>query len=88
MRNAGRSIAYSRSELAGRPARVSVAIPSSGYGEVIVKVGAGVTNEIAVSLDGSAIAVGEKVVVDVRPDALVVAAWEDESAPGRSEDTE
>lgn len=89
MRNAERSIAYSRTELAGRPARVSVAIPPSGYGEVIIKVGAGMTNEIAVSLDGSPIASGEKVVVvDVRPDALVVATWEDGPASGRAEETE
>jgi membrane-bound ClpP family serine protease len=63
MENSENSIAFSAAGLTGMIAEVLVPIPASGYGEVLVKVGAGFTNQIAASFDGVDIAGGAKVVV-------------------------
>ncbi len=63
MEDSENSIAFSAAELSGALAEVLVPIPSKGYGEVLVKVGAGFTNQIAASFDGVEIAGGAKVVV-------------------------
>ncbi|WP_424765892.1 protease [Paenibacillus sp. sgz302251] len=73
MEESENSIAFSIHGLSGVLAEVLVPIPASGYGEVMVKVGAGFTNQIAASFDGIAIAGGAKVVVvEVKDDTLYV----------------
>ncbi|GGG27066.1 NfeD family protein [Paenibacillus abyssi] len=74
MQQSENSTSYSLGEMSGRIAEVLVPIPSSGYGEVIVKVGAaGITNQIAASHDGEPIPSGSKVVVvEVRDATLYV----------------
>lgn len=73
MKNSENSVAYSIHELAGKRAEVITSIPASGYGEVLVRVGAGNTNHIAESFDREAIAEGTKVVVvRVKDDVLGV----------------
>jgi len=73
MENSENSIAFSVTDLTGKLGEVLVSIPSSGYGEVMVKAGAGVTNQIAASFDGTPIANGAQVVVvEVREDTLYV----------------
>lgn len=50
------------------------AIPASGCGEVLVRIGAGVTNHTAESFEGRDIPEGSRVVVvEVKPDTLLVA---------------
>ncbi|AZN43849.1 protease [Paenibacillus albus] len=57
------STSYSIRELTGKIGEVSVTIPGKGFGEVLIKVGAGLTNHIASSVDGDQIPNGERVVV-------------------------
>lgn len=67
------SIAFALNDLSGMLAEVLVPIPVSGYGEVMVKVGAGFTNQIAASFEGFEIAEGARVVVvEVRDSTLYV----------------
>ncbi|WP_342716211.1 NfeD family protein [Paenibacillus catalpae] len=67
------SIALSEKDLSGKIAEVITAIPSKGYGEVLVKAGAGHTNQIAASFDGEDIPGGVRVViVEVKDNTLYV----------------
>ncbi|WP_028611151.1 membrane protease regulatory membrane protein [Paenibacillus harenae] len=73
MENSESSIAFSLHSLPGMLAEVLVPIPASGYGEVMVKVGAGFTNQIAASFDKVDIAGGSQVVVvEVKDSTLYV----------------
>ncbi|MOA18801.1 putative membrane protein YuaF [compost metagenome] len=73
MKNSENSIAFSLQSLSGALAEVLVPIPASGCGEVMVKVGAGFTNQIASSFEGVAIASGARVVVvEVKDSTLYV----------------
>jgi len=73
MENAETSLAYSVSQLVGKLASVSVSIPAEGFGEVIVKTGAGVSNHIAASFDQKPIAAEQStVVVEVKEGILYV----------------
>ncbi|CAM4325634.1 protease [Paenibacillus tarimensis] len=76
MKNSENTSGFSLQELSGKLGEVWVPIPSTGYGEVVVKVGpAGVTSQIAASYDGQPIAEGSKVVVvEVKEGTLYVAA--------------
>ncbi|TDF99703.1 protease [Paenibacillus piri] len=78
MQNSENSVAYSMQDLIGKVAEVSVPIPAHGYGEVLVKVGAGVSNHIAASFDKLDIQSGAKVVtVEVVDGTLYVASLDD-----------
>ncbi|WP_175598137.1 protease [Paenibacillus luteus] len=73
MEQSENSIAFSMHGLSGMMADVLTPIPAAGYGEVMVKVGAGFTNQIAASFDGVDIAGGSKVVVvEVKDSTLYV----------------
>ncbi|CAM3952866.1 protease [Paenibacillus alkaliterrae] len=73
MENSENSIAFSLQGLSGMLAEVLVPIPASGYGEVMVKVGAGFTNQIAASFEGVDIPGGAQVVVvEVKDSTLYV----------------
>lgn len=73
MKKAENSTSYSIRELVGKSGEVSIAIPANGYGEVVIRVGAGRTNHIAASFDGTDIASGEEVyVVEVKEGTLYV----------------
>lgn len=63
MKNSENSIAYSMQDLVGLTGEVSVAIPAQGYGEVILKVGAGYSNHIALSYSGKELPIGTKIFV-------------------------
>ncbi|MDF2964472.1 MAG: rane protease regulatory rane protein [Paenibacillus sp.] len=74
MEDSENSVAYSMQDLVGKIAEVSVPIPARGYGEVLVKVGAGNTNHIAASFEKVDIQTGTKVVtVEVVDGTLYVA---------------
>lgn len=73
MENSENSIAFSLGSLAGSLGEVIVPIPEQGCGEVLVKVGAGNTNQIAASFEEKPISAGSKiVVVEVREGVLYV----------------
>lgn len=73
MEQSENSIAFSMHGLSGMMGDVLTPIPATGYGEVMVKVGAGFTNQIAASFDGVDIAGGSKVVVvEVKDSTLYV----------------
>ena len=80
MENSENSIGFSITELAGKVGEVNVPIPAAGYGEVIVRIGAGVTNQIAASFDKEAIPSGTTiVVVEVKGDTLYVSPLNEET---------
>lgn len=78
MKETENSTAYSMKGLSGRIGEVITSIPSGGgCGEVLLKVGAGNTNHIAASFDGSAIQAGTRVViVEVKDHTLYVSRFE------------
>lgn len=73
---AARDVEDPRYVLQGRPARVTQAIGTSSFGEVLLEL-EGVTRSLrASSLDGSAIAAGQEVVIDrVEDDVAFVELW-------------
>lgn len=73
MRKTETSIGYSMQDLKGRIGEVLVPLPENGYGEVLVRAGGGVTNQIAASLDKEALPAGTRVVVvEVKEGTLYV----------------
>jgi membrane-bound ClpP family serine protease len=78
MNQAENSIGISIYELAGRIGEVSTTIPPQGYGEVVVKAGAGLTNQIAASFEGEQLETGARiVVVEVKNNTVYVSRLED-----------
>ncbi|MBN3525396.1 protease [Paenibacillus apiarius] len=68
------SIGFSIQDLTGKVGEVIVPIPATGFGEVTVRIGAGLTNQIAASFDKENIPSGMTiVVVEVKEDTLYVA---------------
>lgn len=63
MENSENSTGFSMAELAGRIGEVTVPLPETGYGEVMVRVGAGNTLHTASSFDRVPLAAGSRVVV-------------------------
>ncbi|QHT61868.1 protease [Paenibacillus lycopersici] len=63
MERSEHSTGYSMKELTGMRGEVTVPIPASGFGEVTVKAGVGLSNHIAASFDGTEIAAGSRIVV-------------------------
>ncbi|WP_010272778.1 NfeD family protein [Paenibacillus senegalensis] len=77
MNNSENSTGYSFQDLKGCLAEVITSIPENGYGEVIVKVGAGISNKPAKSIDKQPIPAGEQVVVvEVKQGVLLVSKYE------------
>lgn len=73
MNNSESSIGFSISEYVGKIGLVTIPIPESGYGQVMVTMGLGRTVQIASSFDHVEIPVGhEIVVVEVQGHALRV----------------
>ena len=79
MKNSENSTGYSMQDLVGKIGEVTVPIPVGGYGEVLLKVGAGNTNQIAATLDQDEIPTGTRVVVgDIKEGVLYVFPYEKE----------
>lgn len=77
MKRSENSTAYSMQSLHGRLGEVITPIPSDGYGEVLLKVGAGNANHIAASFERIDIQAGARVVVvEVKDDAVYVSRFE------------
>lgn len=78
MKNSENSTAYSVNDFAGALAEVITPIPEKGYGEVLVRAGAGYSNQIAGSFDGRPIPGGSRVVVvEVKDSTLYVSAMDE-----------
>ncbi|WJH35227.1 NfeD family protein [Paenibacillus sp. CC-CFT747] len=77
MRNSETSSGYTEQSLCGRIGEVLVPIPGTGYGEVLLKIGAANTNRTAGSFDKEDIQAGARVVVvQVRDGAVYVSRFE------------
>ena len=63
MKQSENSTAFSQAEYVGKTGEANTSIPASGFGEVVIKMGASTTFQTAASFDGSPIADGAKVVV-------------------------
>lgn len=73
MQNSENSTGFSIHDLQGKMGHITVPIPSRGFGEVLIRVGAGHTNQIAASFEHQDILDGARVVVvEVRDDVLYV----------------
>ncbi|UWG96606.1 protease [Dehalobacter sp. DCM] len=71
MKNCENSTGFSINDLVGKIGEVSVPIPVEGYGEVVIKIGAGLTNQIAANMDHAEIPAGTKVVVGEVKDRIL-----------------
>ena len=77
MKRAEASTGFSVREYAGKLGEVSVAVPATGFGEVVVQMGASRTFQTAASFDGSPIPTGTRVVVvEVGEEALLVSPFD------------
>ena len=63
MKQSENSTAFSQAEYVGKTGEANTSIPASGFGEVVIKMGASTTFQTASSFDGTPIADGSKVVV-------------------------
>lgn len=78
MRNSENSIGFSMNEYVGMIGEVTIPIPGKGCGEVMVRMGASNTCQIATSFDAEWIATGRRVVVvEAHSDLLVVSPYEE-----------
>lgn len=77
MSNAENSTGFSIRDLTGKIGEVTVTIPATGYGEVLVRIGAANTNQIAASFEHETIQSGTRVVVvEVKDHTLFVARFD------------
>lgn len=78
MRNAENSTGFSIQDLSGRVGEVLTSIPAHGYGEVLVRFGAGNVAHTAAGLNGEAIEEGARVlVIEAREGTLYVIHYDD-----------
>lgn len=64
MKESENSVAFSLSELVGKTGELTVPVSGNKYGEIVVKIGAGYTSNIASSSSGEDIPAGTTVLVD------------------------
>ncbi len=78
MKNSENSTGFSVQDLVGKIGEVVTPIPGNGCGEILIRIGAGNTNQIAASLDEEGLAVGTRVVVaEVKDHVLYVFPYEE-----------
>ncbi|WP_368293099.1 protease [Dehalobacter sp. TBBPA1] len=71
MKNCENSSGFSMNDLVGKIGDVSVPIPAGGYGEVVMKIGAGLTNQIAANMTQAEIPDGTRIVVGEVKDGIL-----------------
>lgn len=77
MSSAEESLVYSEDSLRGRVGVIIIPIPEKGYGEVLIESYSGRISKTAESLNGQAIANGEKVlVIEVKESRVIVTTHE------------
>lgn len=73
MQNAEASTGFTYEDLVGRVGEVSIPLPATGYGEVMLNIGSSNTNQIAASFDEEDVPTGTRVVVvEIREETLYV----------------
>jgi len=78
MKSCENSIGFSVKDFIGKTGEVTVPISPKGFGEIILKIGASRTNQIAASFDGKEYSTGSMVVVtDVKDGTIYVSSSED-----------
>lgn len=83
MKNCENSSGFFLKELIGRTGEVMVPVPASGCGEVLIKIGAGNTNQIAASKEKVEIPAGTQVIVaDIRDGILYVSSYNEQDKGG------
>jgi membrane-bound ClpP family serine protease len=79
MRNAENSVGFSITEMVGQVGKITIPIPATGYGEVMIQMGAGNACQVASTGDGESIPAGSQVVVvEIVDNVLIVARFDDE----------
>lgn len=79
MQQSENSIGFSIQDLIGKIGEVTIPIPKAGYGEVMIRIGGGNTNQIAASFDQVDIESGTRVVViKIEEAVLYVSAFEED----------
>lgn len=79
MKSCENSIAFSTKDFIGKVGEVTVPISRKGFGEIILKIGAGNTNQIAASYDEEEYSTGSKVIVTkVNAGTLYVSRYQEE----------
>ncbi|MDD2402345.1 MAG: protease [Clostridia bacterium] len=78
MKNCENSIGFSVKDFIGKTGEVTVPIGPKGFGEILLKIGVGHTNQIAASFDGKEYSTGLMIVVtDVKDGTVYVSNSED-----------
>ncbi|MEM1116064.1 MAG: protease [Bacteroidota bacterium] len=86
MKASENSTAFSVREYAGKTGELTTGVPASGYGEVVVRMGASTTFQTAASFSGDPIPTGTPVVVvEVDPEGVLKVAPLDRDDLGTSE---
>ncbi|EGO63880.1 NfeD family protein [Acetonema longum] len=80
MKQAENSVGFFTKDLIGKTGEVIIPIPASGYGEVLLKVGAGHTNQIAASSETLDIPAGAPVIVSAVRDGVLYVSSQGERA--------
>jgi membrane-bound ClpP family serine protease len=63
MQQSENSTGFSLQDLNGKIGEITISVPATGYGEVMIRIGGGNTNQIAASFDKEEIPSGAKVVI-------------------------
>ncbi|OAB34076.1 DUF1449 family protein [Paenibacillus glacialis] len=79
MENSENSTGYSIHDLVGRIGEITIPLPEQGYGEVMVKMGAGNVLHIASSLEERVLSAGTRVVIVDQIDGVLSVAEFDEN---------
>lgn len=78
MKNSENSTSFSVQDLVGKIGEVVTPVPENGCGEILIRIGAGNTNQIAASLDGEGLSMGSRVVVaEIKDHVLYVFPYEE-----------
>ncbi|WP_246938692.1 NfeD family protein [Bacillus pinisoli] len=77
MENTENSTGYSVQDFVGKVGEVTIPIPKDGYGEILLSIGGGASNQIAASFEDIDIPSGVKaLVIEIRDDTLLVSPYE------------
>jgi membrane-bound ClpP family serine protease len=80
MKKCENSVCFSSKDFIGKIGEVSIPISPNGCGEIMLKIGAGLTNQIAASYDGEEYVTGTKVIVaEVKEGALYVSRYKEDT---------
>lgn len=77
MENTENSIGFSVQDLVGKVGEITIPIPKNGYGEIVLSIGGGASNQIAASFEDVEIPAGVKaLVIEIRDGTLLVSPYE------------